>query len=643
MGIMRRNIKKITIATAIITKARVAYASPINAIAPAINGGMSSAPQLLGDTRTTSVLSMAQDIAEQEENIRYVENALSKANKIYGESTEQIPDNAYTAERDIEDDWDDFQYNVDRLELNHNSFNNLINRYIEEYKKQTGSEIYKDFRLWRTKSRQPYINIYQLIDNKELSKYVSDSLKKDKEETHKLLDFPILSPNIGRYYKPVIEDLEKIIKLSSPSMADKTIASVLSRNTEIDPTTMAKCFLSFTQSPDVYRRFDFKEMLSYKTNDEYISNRWTLGTEEGMKDFIKAVHHDRREIGGFAGVNFVQISQTLKAQKEFKTIMEEFKSNNNNSNKKIDDSTPVNRLSSDTVNTIQQVIGWRLTNTGFIMQIEDLIGLIEEMIKTNSNYTRNAKIYIKNYRDEYITSDGNYFDAMNAFIADTKEKIQTVKELNFNADHLLVINKAVSYLAKHSLALLHRINMDSFMSENKLNEYKSLNSIPYNIKQTLIQSAKESWNSANLIIKYINVTEEERNQSSREYKNNLIKKLAALSQTRPILPTHATENIPIEVSSTRIPTTTAQPTHATENISIEVSSTRAPTATGTSTDDTTTIGIDTMECIPTDDDVSYNSASSFLSSATSMLAYKCALIVGVATQFARRALPFDRY
>ncbi|OAG32376.1 hypothetical protein NEIG_01693 [Nematocida sp. ERTm5] len=211
------------------------------------------------------VLATNIQIDNQREHLEKIECMLASAVDKYKNNTEEaLSEEQVRKKRDL-GSWSTLkmytkQIYLDKVELY--EWNSTTWGFSNEYKKKTGTDLESDINHWKRDSDNIYRSFYELINSGLFTNYF---LNDPTISYYKILDFPILTSDITKYYNLIIDNLNSIIKLANIKEDG--------RSPDLDAKKSAEYFLSLTFPSYVFKEFDFNNITQYQSAEEYIEKK----------------------------------------------------------------------------------------------------------------------------------------------------------------------------------------------------------------------------------------------------------------------------------------------------------------------------------------------------------------------------------
>ncbi|OAG31043.1 hypothetical protein NEIG_00640 [Nematocida sp. ERTm5] len=471
-------------------------------------------------------------VSKNRENIRKIKKRLDSAVEIYKENNEYTSNKESVNNNGVEYTWNIINTYTNQLDIDSTNlqiWNTNLDKYVEEYKKHTGSDIKDDMNTWREYMPQIYKSIYFGINNNILSEYSIDSGLFPQNKEYKFSDLPIFTADISKYYHVLKKDFKKIMELSQRlSCTDHKKHNY--KHSSIDEY-MATRFMRLTHPVHIFKRFNFSDITQYNSPREYIEKELLYNVELWYMKLISGMNKTKANQRKFLGYIFYVLEEFLVSQVTVSDLEEKLlfvfsdtykaPSNINNYTENIQ---------------LQRLLAWRLTNTAFILQIEGLFKMMEEIWEVESSNSASLRKYINDYRDRYIKTDHVYFKKMYLLISMIKHKLKVTYIKDLYAGPVKIINKGVLYLSCQMLNLIYYSSLceDSIISINQ--EYIS-NHIYYDpdkLNEDVAKYATCVWKTAKIMKKYLNISDEDLRESPMDYSNKVLKKIIMLeAETKP--------------------------------------------------------------------------------------------------------------
>ncbi|KAI5165626.1 hypothetical protein NEIRO03_0586 [Nematocida sp. AWRm78] len=465
------------------------------------------------DARYNLLVPNDTDLIQQEESMKHSLNVLKKGMEKYGNNEDtQKQKKSWVS---FNNNYKELENYMAKLKLDRRPLYNLIEQYKANGYSITITDEYTNASIWREDPHTECCSIYELIDSHAFKKYLIE-YRTDPEEFHyKIIDLPILTPDVFTGYHVTANDFRNLILLSDDYSNNFNFNGVRSIYKDKNPLEkhkqtarfkIARVFTDLIQDPCIFHQFSFKNT-TFKDNKLNIYIKKILTKEITVKEYIKIekdLNEIKNEIIRFFGIIYYQIYVFMQKQSRF----DEFKE----SRSTLFDASAWEKDGIDRT-CLQYLVGWKVINEFFVIQTLPLIGLIHGIVKNDTNhFLISLKKYITKHADPRLDKEKDdivniYFNRLHRIAFLTGSLFLDINVIDLNNENIEVINKVITFLGEQLMNIILCINAGIYIS-GPLNA-KSVNTLfekgIENIKAVSSKKVKFIWTVAD-DVKYYSMT-----------------------------------------------------------------------------------------------------------------------------------------
>ncbi|KAI5183179.1 hypothetical protein NEIRO03_0797, partial [Nematocida sp. AWRm78] len=435
------------------------------------------------------------NMCKKEDAIEHANNVLEESIKKYGEDTdikctENSPKNHTPTERIA-----NLQYFKKLICQHRSTFKDITGMILDEYadswleydkEEEFPDTIFNNTIKMFTKAK---IIIDPNTNNNNIQNVIQGPFI---ISSNRFSDMPILSYKVYELY-PVVKNIIKELYDVDKAECDDSNEEIRKFGcTALSEIVVSDLFIKIISSPELYRKYDFGDILMYKDSKEYINKKIDYSKPDTIPQAFKsldaAINLSQLELTKFVGVMLYQIAEFLMGLSNFDITDKEINAMVLAKQYKIglsDDCKYYDELVKN-----RFILGWKLANSFFIEQLPDVFKFIENVsnIKT-SHGLKELKSYLQKYKNRNAAEKNQYFQEKYLEIDEIKRIINSVNSTNMNFDNVNWASSAISDLIKEVLKLL---NLISISFKDRLKDMQSYTTLTNTTNFKLYSSEKDN-------------------------------------------------------------------------------------------------------------------------------------------------------
>ncbi|OAG32603.1 hypothetical protein NEIG_02581, partial [Nematocida sp. ERTm5] len=249
---------------------------------------------------------------ERDAIIRYSDKIVKDSLEKYGaiNNTNSDTTNTNSNKRTKRDSREEEQKKID---MNITHYNKILVEFEADFKNITGESTENLYNNWRNPDSRSIIDSYQTVvfENyfEDLIKAFTISEENEKNEENpslesnnkvkkraRITNIPVLSARVYEYYPYVKEDFKDIIRNHyKPMNTDSSEIDPFEGNI-ISEEQLTNMFLDVTESPSIYKKYDFSDILMCKNAEEYINKTVNYDKPEEIPEALNNLKDNIKDI-----------------------------------------------------------------------------------------------------------------------------------------------------------------------------------------------------------------------------------------------------------------------------------------------------------------------------------------------------------
>ncbi|KAI5168238.1 hypothetical protein NEIRO03_2283 [Nematocida sp. AWRm78] len=282
--------------------------------------------------------------------------------------------------------------------------------------------------------------------------------------SNKFNDMPILSYKVYELYPVVKNIIKDFYKIEGRIQCDDPNEEIgkFKKCAVLNEIIASNLFVMIIRSPELYRKYDFGDILMYKDSKEYINKKIDYSKPDTIPQAFKsldaAINLTQIELTKFIAMIFYQIVEFRMGLSKFNITDKEVNAIVLTQHYKMHILDDI-KHSAELIKN-QLMLGWKLTNSFFIEQLPGVFKFIENVsnIKT-SHGLKELKSYLQKYKNRNAAEKNQYFQEKYLEIDEIKRIINSVNSTNMNFDNVNWASSAISDLIEEVLKLLNLISI----------------------------------------------------------------------------------------------------------------------------------------------------------------------------------------